>query len=61
MMFVALTIAGIPYSLETIAAWHNTPPYSVTIPFKIANLGVHPVSVNLVIKKEEGKESEKDN
>ena len=44
------TIAGIPYSLDTIAAWQRIPPYSVTMPERIANFGVHPVSVNLVTR-----------
>ena len=47
---VQLTIAGIPYSRDTIAAWHKIPPNSVTIPERIANFGVHPVSVNFVTR-----------
>ena len=37
------------YPKDTIAAWHNTPPNSVTIPPSFANFGVHPVSVYLAI------------
>ena len=34
------TMAGMPYSLDTIAAWQRMPPYSVTMPLRMANLGV---------------------